>query len=227
MNTDGAIMDGKQQQLNISADNLARPEYVAGQYLTAQDLQSEQGYLWQRLRQHNRYLHRWGVVGGLGVVPANDSVRPWAVQVCPGLALNCCGDEIEVPAAVAVDIHDYLWQQPVDTIQAGALAYVGIRYAEELARPIPATPLMCGCDDPIYQPSRVQDGFQLDILWTLPFQGSILLEAVGERFDLCRHPIAPCPSCAGSPYVILASITLPSDEDEMINSTHINNWAHW
>jgi hypothetical protein len=211
------------QRPPVPAGMLARPEYAVGRYLAAQDLESEQGYRWERLRRHNRYQHGWGVLCGLGVVPANDPGRPWAVQVCPGLAVGCCGDEIEVPAGAVVDVSEYVWQQPLDSIQEGALAYVGIRYAEEPARPILTAAPVCGCADPDYQPSRVRDSFQVDILWSLP---PSLSRAGGDRFDLCLHPSAPCLSCADSQYVILARITLPASEDDWISDAHINNWLH-
>src|SRR5262245_29859665 len=85
-------------------DALKRPQYEIGNYLAAADLLTEQRYRLQRLRRHNRYLHGWGVVCGLHVVPARDSTRPWALWVCPGYAISCCGDEIEVPTPAMIDV---------------------------------------------------------------------------------------------------------------------------
>ncbi len=189
--------------LPILPGALKRPHYQAGNFFTAQDLLTEQSYRQQRLRRHNRYLHSWGVVCGLQVVPASDPSRPWAVQVCPGYAIDCCGDEIEVRSPAVVDVRDYLWRQPLVDGQPVLTAYVGIRYAEQQVRPIPAAQLGCSCDDPVYQPSRIRDSFQVDILWTLPETPD------HDAFELCEHPSAPCPECPDSPYVILACLTLP------------------
>ena len=71
---------------------LQRPRYAAGSSLAAHDLRTEQRYRLQRLRRHHRYLHGWGVICGLLVVPAGDPRRPWAVQVCPGVChWSLCG----------------------------------------------------------------------------------------------------------------------------------------
>jgi hypothetical protein len=199
---------------------MEQPQYEPGSYLLFKDLETEQHYRLQRLRHHHRFLHDWGVVCGLWVVPINDPGRAWVVQVCPGYAISCCGDEIEVSAPAPVDVRDYLWREPRDRIKRlPRIAYVGIRYAEQQARPVPANPPRCGCEDPIYEPSRIQDGFQVDILWDLPAAGRT------ESFDLCKQQSAPLPDCPDSPYVFLASLTLPASEGDPIIAGHIENWV--
>ena len=197
---------------------LQRPEYSSGKYLGSQDLGTEQRYRLQRSRRHNRHLHGWGVVCGLWVVPAGDATRPWQVQVCPGFALGPHGDEIEVSTPAPVSIHDYLWRRPLN-VRAMNIAYVGIRYAERQMRPVPAKPLGCSCEETIYQPARIKDGFQIDILWTLP-------AAIAEQiFDICESGIAPCSECPDSPYVLLARIRLPVHESDPIGYCHIEHWG--
>ncbi|MGH8554138.1 MAG: hypothetical protein ACREUD_00945, partial [Gammaproteobacteria bacterium] len=93
---------------------MKRPRYEPGSYLSAKDLLTEQRYRLQRLRQHNRYLHGWGVVCGLQVVPAHEPGRPWGVRVCPGYAIGCCGEEIEVGSSTVVDIRDSLWNRSIE-----------------------------------------------------------------------------------------------------------------
>jgi hypothetical protein len=195
-----------------------RPNYDEVNYLSVQDLQSEQDYRRQRLRRHNRYLHGWGLVCGLRVVPATEPSRPWAVLVCPGYAIGPYGDEIEIPAPAAVDVRDYLWRLPLDQEAVTRLAYVGLRYAELEVCPVPITPPGCGCADPGYKPSRLRDSFQVDILWVLP-------ESAAEAFDLCDQRLAPCPDCPESPYVVLACISLPASEGDPITADHIDNWS--
>src|SRR5690242_3026460 len=46
---------------------LCRPRFFAGQLLTADDLNRLEGYILQKNKLHNRYLHGWGVVCGLEV----------------------------------------------------------------------------------------------------------------------------------------------------------------
>ena len=94
--------------------SLERPVYEPGTLLTERHLGADQKDLVRRLRNSNRYGHGSGVVCGLQVVPANDGTRPWAVLICPGYALGCCGDEITVPSRVLVDIADYVWRRALD-----------------------------------------------------------------------------------------------------------------
>src|SRR5437762_367436 len=92
--------------------SLPRPHYEAGNFLASEDLRSEQDYRRQRLRRHNRYLHGWGRVCGLRAVPARDALRPWGVLICPGYAITCCGDDIEVSTPTPLDICEYIWARP-------------------------------------------------------------------------------------------------------------------
>src|SRR4029453_2123275 len=196
---------------------LRRPLFETGNYLSADDLLTEQRYHSQRLRRHNRYVHGWGVVCGLGVVPARDPARPWAVWVCPGYAIGPHSDEINVSARVLLDIRDYLWTRPRVGTGWARLAYVGIRYDEQPVRPVPTMAQACSCQDSMYVPSRIRDGFRVDVLWILP-------KAPSEAFDLCARQ-APCPDCPDSPYVLLARVTLPASESDPIVAGHIDNWG--
>ena len=197
---------------------LGRSDYATGHYLGAGDLATDQFYRLQRLRRHNRFMHGWGILCGLWVAPAGDPGQPWAVQVCPGYAISCCGDEIEVPSPAPVDVRDYLWREPLDRIRRlPRTAYVGIRYAERKTRPVPADPPACGCEDSVYESSRIRDSFQVDILWDLP-------AAVETKpFDLCQQQSAPWPDCPDSPYLCLARLSLPASEGDSITVEHIDN----
>jgi len=199
---------------------LMRPFYEAGHYLAANDLSTEQQYRVQRLRRHRRYLHGSGVVCGLRVVPARDPSRPWAIVVCPGYALGPWGDEIDVPSASPLDVREYLWMQPVvsSTTAPPPIAYIGIRYREEVATLVPAGAAVCGCDDSASTPSRIRDGFQVSVLWQAPVQ-------LPEPPSMCDDGVTPCPPCPTSPYVMLARLTLPGNESDAFTSAHIDNWS--
>lgn len=195
---------------------LKRPRYEPGNYLAARDLFDEQTYRRQRLRHHNRYLHGWGVVCGLWVVPAGDPAKPWLVQVCPGYALDPCGGDLEVRQPVSVDLQEHLWKRPQAHLTQILPAYVALRSAAEPARFSPTHPPRCGCDDPAYQPTRVREGFRVDILWSLP-------PSPGEDIDFCREENPPCPAPPPNLYVVLARVALPPSEREPITASHINN----
>jgi hypothetical protein len=68
--------------------------------LAAEDLQRDQTYFLDRARRHNRFLHGWGIVDGLEV----ELSGPREIEVSPGLALDCAGNEIVVPAFVSVKL---------------------------------------------------------------------------------------------------------------------------
>jgi hypothetical protein len=203
---------------SVPVGALKRPFFEKGNYLATDDLLTEQRYRSQRLRRHNRHLHGWGVVCGLGVVPARDPARPWAVWVCPGYAIGPYSDEINVPARALLDIRDYLWTRPRVDSRWARLAYISIRYDEEPVHPLPTMPRACGCQDSIYVPSRIRDGFRVDVLWILP-------KARSEEFDMCAPQLAPCPDCPDSPYVPLARVTLPASESDPIAAGHIDSWG--
>jgi hypothetical protein len=67
-----------------------RPHFFSGQLLTAEDLEQEQDYFLARSRRHNRFLHGWGVVAGLGVSVEGGTT----VVVEPGIAIDCAGNEV-------------------------------------------------------------------------------------------------------------------------------------
>ena len=76
---------------------LTRPHFFAGQLLDAATLQAEQDYHREKLRRHNRMLHGFGIVSGLGVhVEATSDPGGGRVIVDPGYAIDRCGEEIAV-----------------------------------------------------------------------------------------------------------------------------------
>ena len=82
---------------------LTHPRFFAGQLLDAATLQAEQNYHRDKLRRHNRRLHGFGIVNGLGVhvEPTSDS-RGGRIIVDPGYAIDGCGEEIAVCARAAL-----------------------------------------------------------------------------------------------------------------------------
>jgi len=127
---------------NIAA--LTRLRYFTGQLLSAEDLRDEQSYLLDRLRRHNRFLHGWGVVSGLEVKVDNAT----DIEVAPGIAIDCAGNELVVPSTLRL------------VIPSGAdRFYVSLTYAERL---LGAVPVPNG--DPEF--SRIQESVALDLSLT-------------------------------------------------------------
>jgi hypothetical protein len=195
------------------AGALKRPRFETGDYLFARDLAAEQDWRRQRLRRHNRHLHGWGIVCGLRVAPALDPSRPWTVVVCPGYAIGPFGDEILVGCSARLDLRDWLWSRPSDRAR---LAYVATKFAESPAAPRSYRSTDCGCDDDQKNRiSRVGDRWRIEVLWTAP--DPVTLPDV----DMC-HDLPPCRPCPPTPYVILATVRLPSQESTPIQRLDID-----
>jgi hypothetical protein len=92
-----------------------RPRFFAGTLFTADDLQTEQDYFRGKLRLHNRFMHGWGIVTGLGVSVDQGTT----VVVSPGLALDCAGNELLLSAA-----------EPISLLGRSGRCYVTIEYLE-------------------------------------------------------------------------------------------------
>lgn len=100
---------------------LERNIYFAGQVLGPDDFQREQAYFIARLRRHNRFAHGWGVVRGLEVQVHNGRLR-----ISPGLAIDCEGNELELPVVFEGDLSGQTMP-----------CWVCIRFTEVAAAPVP------------------------------------------------------------------------------------------
>jgi hypothetical protein len=85
-----------------------RVRYFTGLVLGPEDFQQDQLYFMERGRLHQRALHGYGTVMGLGVrVRANASGRP-EVLVDPGLGVTPCGESVCVALAQCADLDGWL-----------------------------------------------------------------------------------------------------------------------
>ncbi|HMD70392.1 MAG TPA: hypothetical protein VKF41_03575 [Bryobacteraceae bacterium] len=173
-----------------------RPFYQPGGLIAARDLNDEQAYRLAHLRRHARFLHGSGVVCGFKLVAAPQRQAPWTVRVCPGYTLGPCGDEIEVPASVLVDIRRFFWSRPYSSGVGARTAFVGLRARIDDA---------CGCKACGQDPSpRIVDEYVIEILWKI--------ESVTQTVDLCHATTAPCPPVPNGPHVVLGAVRLPASE---------------
>jgi len=76
----------------------ARPRYLEGQILQAQDLLEEQAYRIRARRCHAIGEHRWGIAQGLVLVTRNDG----GITLQPGAAVDGYGRTLLVPEPVEV-----------------------------------------------------------------------------------------------------------------------------
>ena len=156
----------------LALPRFERVKYFYGQLLGVREFQSEQRYFLDKHRLHNRYLHGYGVVCGLEVAPVVVTSDPCApgraapgepdahVEIAPGLALDCLGNEIAVAWPTRVDLLAQLGGGDRAAFLAGQPAYLSLGFVE---RPIePVRPLVadsCGGLVPECVPSLVRDDF--------------------------------------------------------------------
>ena len=100
---------------------MIRVRYFTNQVLGAADFERSSATSSIVSAWRNRWLHGWGVVGGLQV-----SLSQGQIVVATGLALDCAGNEIEVPGPVT-------WALPA----AGKTAYLTLAFAERPVQPVP------------------------------------------------------------------------------------------
>jgi len=139
--------------------------------LDDKDFLDEQSYHADKRRLLNRTLHGSGVVCGLDL---NAKCGGQAIEVTPGLALDCCGNEIWVSHAVALDLSKLLPpKEPPkdkDCKEDGDEAdekrksyYLGIRYQEKASDPDSVYLPGAGCEERTCEYSRYKEGFCLEI----------------------------------------------------------------
>jgi PKD repeat protein len=85
--------------------SLIRPHYFDRQQLRAADLLAGQEYLRERLRRHNRFLHGWGIVCGVQVLP-RPATDAWELSITEGYAVTPLGDEIYIPAGTTFNMKE-------------------------------------------------------------------------------------------------------------------------
>jgi len=193
------------QICTINGAGLERVRYFTRQLITADDMLAEQQYFRQKLRRHNRFLHGWGVVCGMGVTAAPDAKMklPWRVKIDAGYALGPLGDEIYLAEPFCFDLATCQDMVP-DPCEPGepprpvpprsGKLLLAIRYLECESRPVRVHPLGCACEDTLCEYSRIRDDFQVGCVPELPaVEIPPLCDLLG------RKQIAPCPLVRNRP----------------------------
>lgn len=117
----------------LRADPSKRVNYTLGLVLGVDEFQQDQLYHAAGRRGHNRLLHGYGTVWGLGVARASENGDP-EIQVDPGIAIDPCGREICVPDRMCVKLTRW-----VDRHRPALQAL----YPDPAAQPIPLAVVLC------------------------------------------------------------------------------------
>ncbi|WHM41039.1 hypothetical protein [Streptomyces sp. BPTC-684] len=145
-----------------------RPRFFAGQLLTEDDLGLLVDYMTAKSRLHNRSLFGPGVVCGLGVTCA--PCGGGTVEVHPGHALDCAGNDIVVSCTERVDVRAMVQEQRISALGVdcgdpceddGSRRYgLFVRYRELSVEPVAPYATEEPCPSPGCVPSRIQEGFR-------------------------------------------------------------------
>lgn len=119
--------------------------YHFGMLLGVDDFETEQGYHLGKHLLHGAWLHREGVVWGLGV---QVDAAPGEIEVSPGLAVDGCGRELHVDRPQCIGVARWYAEQlkepaPIvgDEQADGSVELdleVAVRFDACLSRPVPA-----------------------------------------------------------------------------------------
>lgn len=150
--------------------------YHFGMLLGVDDFETEQAYHRGKMRLHESWLHRDGVVWGFGVdapgVPGRAGTLDGEIRVQPGLALDAAGRELHLdqPACVTVgawyDKHkdDSGFAPDTSGGQVRFDAHVVARFKVCLTRQVPAMAAPCAGDEADTAYSRALETVELLLL---------------------------------------------------------------
>jgi hypothetical protein len=155
-------------------ETATRPRFYNGMLLTDQHLREQQLYHREALKRNNRLLFGSGIVCGLKVITKEQGL---CIKVESGVALDCCGNLIEVCKCITLDLSKVCKEKYgancVEPDEKNPAAfkipkYLVLRYAEYEADPEPVLRPANECkpagDKPNCEASRVREGFCIE-LW--------------------------------------------------------------
>ena len=140
---------GEQREELLPLSPFYALNYHFGMLLGVEDFDTEQAYHRAKMRLHNAWLHREGVIWGLDV---RLDLERGEIRVLPGLALDAAGHELYLAADACLNLaawYEANQEQPGFTFTRnnGTVqfdAHVAIRFKACLTRQVPA--LMEPCD---------------------------------------------------------------------------------
>lgn len=191
-----------------------RNRFFTGKYMTARDFTAEQDYLVARHRLHNRLLHGWGVVCGLGVTGHPDPGCADHVVVGSGVAIDCHGRDLILTRRVPVRVPC----PPAGAPEGERRFLLCAAYCEEEVEPVPVVHDDCGCATHRGEANRVREGVTLTVrpfddvdpaCWAVPGGGSTRYHddcdgTLPTAQGGCLEPDCPCGGLVPLAAVIVA-----------------------
>jgi hypothetical protein len=159
-------------ETKLCYESAIRTRFYNGMLLTDQHLREEQQYHREKLKRANRHLLGAGIVCGLKVKPPNVGL---CVKIEPGVALDCCGNLIEVCNCINVDLSKLCREKfghgciEPDTNEDRIIKKtLVLKYVETESDPEPVLTPAADCrsasEESKCQKSKVREGFCIE-LW--------------------------------------------------------------
>lgn len=153
-------------------ESCKRVNYTLGMLLGVDDFVQESAYHGARRRELAREVLGYGTVHGLQVIVEADGDKGPRVRVMPGMAWLPSGTPVCVDSPQCANLNDWLAAHAgeVDAALAGSPApespftlYAVLSYAQCLTDNVPIPGEPCRDESELMQPSRVADGFRLEL----------------------------------------------------------------
>jgi hypothetical protein len=199
-----------------------RVNYSLGMVLGVDEFQQEQHYFLQKEYLHNRALHGYGTVYGLQVALSRPAGAPNDVQisVAPGMAVDQWGRVVIVREAQCARLGAWLEKHPAPDVGPSGeqRVYITLRYDECLALPQPIAGQPCSGSEAQMAPSRIRDGFQIELSWSEPAMPAY---RAGRRFarlmaDVQVEPGLP-PSASDEDLIVAVIRELNGDGESIFD----------
>jgi hypothetical protein len=152
------------------------PRYQFGMLLGVDDFDLAEAYPRGKVRLHNAWLHREGVVWGFGVTASKDTSDKLTgeIRVEPGLALDAAGRELHLDRAACLDVVAWYQKQRQDKVkevpeiapktEVTINAHVALRFHACLTRPVPSMSEPCDPSSSGVAYSRIFETVELKLV---------------------------------------------------------------
>ncbi len=162
----------------VAVDTCKRVNYTLGMLLGVDDFVQESAYHSARRRQLARAMLGYGTLNGLAVVVEVDGDKGPRLRVTPGVAWLPSGTPVCVDAEQCCNLNDWLAARATlvsqalaaDSPPANIVLHVVLSYAPCLTDNVAIPGEPCRSEDELMQPSRVADGFTLELRLAAPPQ---------------------------------------------------------
>lgn len=166
-----------------AVDPCRRVNYSLGMILGVDDFVQESTYHSSHREALARLALGWGTLSGLeaSIDPPEKTDDPRSqVRIGPGAALLPNGKLVHVDSDQCCNVPNWVGELDAATFQPSgappeqtgnwAQAWVTLSFCESRCADVPVPGDPCRTDDRLTAPSRVQDGFRLDLSWSRPDQ---------------------------------------------------------